>query len=80
MSTITKASIYEIQGYKEEALEIYKDILRQNPYDKEAKLGIKRIKGLSYKACNCDEKMLDLFNALDDEDKRKRFETWLIKI
>ena len=31
MQTLTLANIYELQGLKEEALEIYKKILRNDP-------------------------------------------------
>ncbi|DAB31009.1 MAG TPA: hypothetical protein CFH84_00965, partial [Sulfurimonas sp. UBA12504] len=31
MQTLTLANIYELQGLKEEALEIYKEILKKNP-------------------------------------------------
>jgi len=31
MKTLTLASIYELQGLKNEALEIYKELLRENP-------------------------------------------------
>ena len=43
MKTLTLASIYELQGLKSEALEIYKELLRANPENKEAKIAIKRL-------------------------------------
>ena len=38
MKTLTLASIYELQGLKAEALEIYKELLMANPENKEAKI------------------------------------------
>ncbi|SQA80017.1 Uncharacterised protein [Campylobacter jejuni] len=33
-NTVTEASIYEAQGLKDEALEIYKNILKEDPITK----------------------------------------------
>jgi len=49
MKTLTLASIYELQGLKNEALEIYKALLRENPDNKEAKIAIKRLSGIRKK-------------------------------
>jgi len=35
VKTLTLASIYELQGLKEDALDIYKDILKNDPKNKE---------------------------------------------
>ncbi len=80
MSTITKASIYELQGYKEEALEIYKNILRNDPYHKEAKAGVKRIIGMRKRFENPNREMIAFFDKLSCELERKEFERWLVKI
>ncbi|NPA81223.1 MAG: tetratricopeptide repeat protein, partial [Epsilonproteobacteria bacterium] len=46
MKTLTLASIYELQGLKEEALEIYKEILKNDPDNQEAKIAVKRLSGI----------------------------------
>jgi tetratricopeptide (TPR) repeat protein len=37
MQTLTLANIYELQGLKEDALEIYKEILKKDPSNTDAK-------------------------------------------
>ncbi|WP_104759846.1 hypothetical protein [Helicobacter bizzozeronii] len=44
--TIALASIYELRGLKEQALEIYKSVLAHNPQHKEALQGAKRLESL----------------------------------
>ncbi|TSA83191.1 hypothetical protein [Helicobacter mehlei] len=44
--TIALASIYELQGLKEQALEIYKSVLTHNPQHKEALQGARRLESL----------------------------------
>ena len=41
MQTLTLANIYELQGLKEEALEIYKEILKKDPSNSDAKIAIR---------------------------------------
>lgn len=53
MRTLTLASIYELQGLKNEALEIYKELLMANPENKEAKIAIKRLSGIRQKIPRC---------------------------
>ncbi len=45
--TIALGSIYELQGLKPEALEIYKSVLEKDPNNQEALLGYRRLSGLS---------------------------------
>ena len=49
MATITLAAIYELQGLKEEALQIYKAILKKEPQNEEAKIAIRRLSGIRRK-------------------------------
>ena len=44
IKTTTLASVYEAQGLREDALKIYEEILKNDPTNKEAKDGIKRLK------------------------------------
>ncbi|MCI6217243.1 MAG: hypothetical protein MR629_01690 [Helicobacter sp.] len=41
--TITLATIYENQGLKDDALQIYEYILNNNPENEEARLGVERL-------------------------------------
>ena len=43
MQTLTLANIYELQGLKEDALEIYKEILKKEPGNADAKIAIRRL-------------------------------------
>ena len=43
MKTLTLASIYETQGHRYEAAQIYKTILQENPNNTEAKVALKRL-------------------------------------
>ena len=42
IKTLTLAQIYEMQGLKEDALKIYREILLESPENKEAQMAIKR--------------------------------------
>lgn len=80
MSTLTLASIYELQGLKAEALEIYKEVLKKDPYNKEAKVAIKRISGVRKKYGNVNEEMKEFFIRMNSEVELIEFERWLLKI
>lgn len=49
MQTLTLANIYELQGLKEDALEIYKEILKKDPSNADAKIAIRRLSGMRKK-------------------------------
>ena len=78
MKTLTLASIYELQGLKSEALEIYKDILKSDPSNKEAKIAIKRLSGIRKKFAGVNEEMKDFFINMEDEREFLEFGRWLI--
>ncbi len=80
MKTLTLASIYELQGLKEEALEIYKDILKSDPENKEAKIAIKRLSGIRKKYLHVNEEMKEFFINMDSEVEFLEFERWLSKL
>lgn len=80
MSTLTKANIYELQGYKSEALDIYKDILRKDPHSKEAREAIERISGVRKKYGDVNEEMREFFVSMNSDIEIKEFERWLCKI
>lgn len=79
MSTLTKAGIYELQGHKAEALEIYKEILKKDPHNQEAKSAIKRMVGMRKKYGEVDEQMKEFFINISSEVERTEFERWLSK-
>ncbi|NPA66898.1 MAG: hypothetical protein GXO11_08465 [Epsilonproteobacteria bacterium] len=80
MKTVTLANIYELQGLKEEALEIYKEILQKDPENAEAKVAIRRLSGMRKKFLGVDEGMKDFFVKMEEEIEFKEFERWLAKI
>ncbi len=79
MNTLTLASIYELQGLKSEALEIYKDLLKKDSNNNEAKIAIKRLSGLRKKYLGVNEDMKNFFINMDSEVEFSEFERWLAK-
>ena len=80
MQTLTLANIYELQGLKEEALEIYKGVLKKDPSNSDAKIAIRRLSGMRKKFLNVNEEMKEFFVKMDSDVEFKEFERWLIKI
>lgn len=80
MNTLTLASVYELQGLKDEALEIYKDVLKKNPQNKEAKVAIRRLSGIRKKYLGVNEEMKQFFVAMDSEVEFIEFERWMAKL
>jgi len=79
MQTLTLANIYELQGLKEEALEIYKEVLKKNPNNSDAKIAIRRLSGMRKKFLNVNVQMKDYFLKMESEVEFKEFERWLLK-
>ena len=80
MKTLTLASIYELQGLKDEALEIYKEILKENPDNKEAKIAIKRLSGIRKNFPGVNEEMRKFFAEMSSEIEFREFERWLLRL
>jgi tetratricopeptide (TPR) repeat protein len=80
MNTLTLASVYELQGLKEEALEIYKEILKKDPSNKEAKVAIRRLCGIRKKYLGVNEEMKAFFVNMDSDVEFIEFERWLAKL
>lgn len=80
MKTLTLASIYELQGLRDEALNIYKDLLKKNPNNKEAKVAIRRLSGIRKKYLNVNEDMKNFFVTMDSDVEFLEFERWLVKL
>lgn len=79
MQTLTLANIYELQGLKEEALDIYKEVLRKNPKNSDAKIAIRRLSGMRRKYLNVNQEMKEYFLKMDTEVEFNEFERWLLK-
>jgi len=79
MQTLTLANIYELQGLKEEALNIYKEILKKDPNNSDAKIAIRRLSGMRKKFLNVNVQMKDFFLKMDTDIEFNEFERWLLK-
>lgn len=80
IKTLTLASIYELQGLKEDALDIYKDILKKEPNNKEARIAVKRLSGIRKKYLGVDEDMKKFFINMESDVEFLEFERWLVKL
>jgi len=79
MQTLTLANIYELQGLKEEALEIYKEILKKDPDNSDAKIAIRRLSGVRKKFLKVNTQMKEFFLKMESDVEFKEFERWLLK-
>jgi tetratricopeptide (TPR) repeat protein len=79
MNTLTLANIYEAQGLKDDALEIYKNILKKDPSNKEVNRAIRRLSGIRKRFAGVDEEMKRFFIQAKEEVELKEFERWLIQ-
>lgn len=80
MKTLTLANIYELQGLKEEALEIYKEILKKEPSNSDAKIAIRRLSGMRKKFLNVNSQMKEYFVKMQEDVEFNEFERWLLKL
>ncbi|MEO1954348.1 MAG: hypothetical protein ABGW74_06565 [Campylobacterales bacterium] len=79
MQTLTLANIYELQGLKDEALEIYKEILKKDSSNSDAKIAIRRLSGMRKKFLNVNSQMKEFFLKMDSDIEFNEFERWLLK-
>ena len=79
MQTLTLANIYELQGLKEDALEIYKEILKKDPSSADAKIAIGRLSGMRKKFLGVNNEMKAFFVQMDEEAEFIQFERWLLR-
>lgn len=79
MQTLTLANIYELQGLKEDALEIYKEILKKDPGNSDAKIAIRRLSGMRKKFLGVNNEMKTFFVQMDEEAEFIQFERWLMR-
>ncbi|WP_079463813.1 tetratricopeptide repeat protein [Campylobacter jejuni] len=79
-NTVTEASIYEAQGLKDEALEIYKNILKEDPNNQNAIDAVRRLSGFRSSIKDLNTQMLDFFINMKSDEEINEFKRWLIKI
>jgi len=79
MQTLTLANIYELQGLKEEALEIYKEVLEKDPSNSDAKIAVRRLSGMRRKFLNVNTQMKEFFLKMEEDVEFNEFERWLVK-
>lgn len=79
MQTLTLANIYELQGLKDDALEIYKEILKKDPNNSDAKIAIRRLSGMRKKFLGVNNEMKSFFVQMEEEAEFIQFERWLLK-
>ncbi len=80
MKTLTLAQIYELQGLKSDALEIYKEILKKDPQNQEARVAIHRLSGIRRHFKGVNTQMKQFFIEMDSEAEFAEFERWLSKL
>lgn len=80
MRTITEAKIYEQQGLKNEALEIYKSILLKDKNNQAAKDAILRLSGVKIRNLELNNYMYDFFINIQNEQEENEFKRWLVNI
>jgi len=80
VKTLTLASIYELQGLKEDALDIYKEILKEDSNNKAARIAVRRLSGIRKKYSGVDEEMKDFFINMASDVEFLEFERWLLKL
>ena len=80
MKTLTLAQIYELQGLKEEALEIYKEILKKDSGHTEAKSAIRRLSGIRRRFSGVNETYKKQFIEMRGEEAFASFERWLAQL
>ncbi len=78
MKTLTLAQIYELQGLKSDALEIYKEILKKDPQNREARVAIRRLSGIRRRFDGVNSKMKHFFIQMQSDEEFAEFERWLL--
>lgn len=79
MSTITLARLYEDQGHKNDALLIYKQVLKNNPNSQEAKRAVERLSVHEPHFNGLNQKMCNFFIQMETKEQFREFEEWLVK-
>jgi len=77
MKTLTLATIHESQGYSQDALEIYQDILVDDPENEAAILGLKRLTQTRRVFYGVNQKRKFFFTRMEKKEQFLQFERWL---
>jgi len=77
MKTLTLASIHESQGYRDEAIKIYQDILDNDPQNEAALLGLKRLTQSRQTFMGVNQKKKFYFVRMNKKEQFLKFERWL---
>jgi hypothetical protein len=80
LKSLTLASILEFQGHKDDALAMYRDLLKDEPSSKEAQAAIRRLSGMRRKYHGVNTQMKEYFIQMSSDDEIKEFERWLIAL
>lgn len=76
---ITKALIFESQGFIDDALMVYKNILQSDPKNKDARDAIKRLSGARQPKIGANKEMLGYFFSYE-KDELDKFKRWLLEL
>ena len=77
MKTLTLATIHAAQGYSEDAIKIYKDILADDPQNEAAILGLKRLTQTRQVFSGVNQKKKYYFARMAKKEQYVQFERWL---
>ena len=77
MKTLTLANIHESQGYKDEAIKIYEDILAKDPENEAALLGLQRLRKNRRTFEGVNQKKKYFFARMSKKEQYRQFERWL---
>lgn len=79
-NTVIKAKIYEAQGLKEDALEVYKNVLKTDPTNKDALTGVLRLSENLRPKNSINTRMKELFLTMSTPDEVLKFKRWLVEL
>jgi len=79
MNTLTLASIYESQGHKMDALDIYWKILEEDPTNIAAKNALERLGRVRRVFSNENRDRTKEFSTMESVEQFRDFEKWLVQ-
>ncbi len=79
IKTIALAQIYELQGLKDDALKVYREILLESPENKEAQMAIKRLMLVQECLPPVNETQKNMFIEPSSQEDTLQFQRWLLQ-
>ena len=79
IKTIALARIYEMYGLKEDALNIYREILLESPESKEAQRAIKRLMLVQQTYPQGNHAQREFFINAQSQEDLIQFQRWLLR-